>query len=310
MRCEGYPYYEFARELAHRVKEGDKDAIHKAATLLWKKIPRGSVLVPIPSHYGVATYTMDLARELGELAHVPVVDALRCSPRDTLYGKKLQGRRPQDIDLGIYSSNDVVTSKILSRATNVILVDNVVDSGLTYKASMEKLREKYGVDSWMLSIGVVTSPKEDPYGVERILYKENKSRKMVRTLTEGQLKRIISESVKMVLMEMEDSESVDTESNIEQRMGVVHEKHSIRRDFVTRIPNETYIKYHGEFIRNPRNRIYFLSGYQDPSEKGFAYCYYDNVLRAVFTPERKMIKILGYAGKKLALFQGKWVEIK
>ena len=55
-------YYDgINRWVAHKLKDGDNDAIDYAARQIAKVIPQNAVLVPIPGHHGKAEQTMQLA---------------------------------------------------------------------------------------------------------------------------------------------------------------------------------------------------------------------------------------------------------
>ena len=151
------------RALAHKVKEGNKNAILKAASLLHKYVQPNSILIPIPSHTGISTYTKELADIIAQKSNSTVLDILRSGQRDMLYNRKMNGANVNDINLGIYCVGDVngLISKKLHKTRNVILIDNVVDSGITYKQAHDALLREYNVESWMLALGVVEKSNHD-----------------------------------------------------------------------------------------------------------------------------------------------------
>lgn len=151
------------RALAHRVKDGNPKAIEKAASLLYKYVSPHSVLIPIPSHTGVSTYTKELANIIAQKSNSIVLDVLRCGPRDMLYNRKMKGANVNNINLGIYCVGDVngLIAKQLHKAKNIILIDNVVDSGITYNQAHNALAKEYKVDAWMLALGVVEKSDHD-----------------------------------------------------------------------------------------------------------------------------------------------------
>lgn len=120
------------RELAHKVKTGDKSAILLAATLMSSLVPQNATLVPIPSHEGDATYTYDMARAISKIRGVPVVDAIQGFSRESSHEAKLQGRS--------------ITSKVwfykvenVSEDSQVVFIDNVVATGKTCEAARKAL---------------------------------------------------------------------------------------------------------------------------------------------------------------------------
>lgn len=172
LSCLGASYYNGTdiRKLAHLVKRGDVGAIKKAAEILHKYVPVNSILIPIPSHGGKSTYTKVLAKELANMSRARVMDILRSEPREMLYKSKKLGGDPGSVDLKFMGINGNVEKikQILHTASNVILIDNVVDSGVTYEQAHRKILELYGVDAWMLSLGVVEKSEHDP-GESRVI---------------------------------------------------------------------------------------------------------------------------------------------
>lgn len=80
------------RALAHRVKDGDKDGITKAAHImadLVQAVPdyKDAVLVPMPGRKGSAGYTKVLADEIADSLGLEVRDILSVKPHKPLYDK-------------------------------------------------------------------------------------------------------------------------------------------------------------------------------------------------------------------------------
>ena len=70
-------------ETAHAMKEGANWAIYKAAAEMVKYIPTNAVLVPMPSHTGRATYTLELCKRIARETAAEVCDYLRGKERET-----------------------------------------------------------------------------------------------------------------------------------------------------------------------------------------------------------------------------------
>ena len=86
-------YYDgINRWVAHKLKDGDNDAIDYAARQIAKLLPQNAVLVPIPGHHGKAEQTMQLAGAISSYTHLPIVDALRGIERDSQYDAKKRGQ--------------------------------------------------------------------------------------------------------------------------------------------------------------------------------------------------------------------------
>ena len=132
VKSTGFYYDGDRRSLAHGVKDGDKASIEEAARRLARLVPRDAVLIPVPSHTGQATYTLEMARRVADINGSSVVDALVGKPREKLYDVKKQGSVHVDgkefLGLSMKDSANIPSNR------PVFFVDNVVDSGITAKA--------------------------------------------------------------------------------------------------------------------------------------------------------------------------------
>lgn len=163
LACLGGAYQKRIRFLCHLIKDGDMDAIDEASIIMAKHVPPGSILVPIPSHNGYSTYTLTLANYIAKRSKSKVMDILSSPPRERMYNLKFNKGDVESIDLQFSAdSNDrKKIGEILRSARNVILIDNVVSSGVTYKQAQEAIKKLYGVDAWMLSLGAVLNSPYD-----------------------------------------------------------------------------------------------------------------------------------------------------
>lgn len=118
-------------ETAHAMKEGANWAIIRAAREMVQYIPTNAVLVPMPSHTGRATYTLELCRMLAKETAAEVRDILRGSERETLYDLKKQGRHIMPKKLGFYVTEPAPTNR------RILIIDNVVATGTTAAAAVQ-----------------------------------------------------------------------------------------------------------------------------------------------------------------------------
>ena len=117
--------------IAKKVKEENPDAISEAAYQMSKRVSKGSILVPMPSRSGKATYTIKLAEAIAKATDSVVRDVLRGKERMSVYEAKKKGLKIDSRDLGFY-----ITEK-LPKDKNIIIVDNVIDRGITALAAVE-----------------------------------------------------------------------------------------------------------------------------------------------------------------------------
>ena len=167
--------YGSVRNLAHEVKAGDKDAIDKASLIMMNYVPANSILIPIPSHTGKATYTLTLANFIAKRTKSRVLDILSSDAREMLYKQKIRGVDISKINLGFRTDKKDEIGRLLHSVRNVILIDNVIDSGATYEQAKSVIKDTYGVDAWLLSLGAIENPKNKSYDVIRSIYPNRKN---------------------------------------------------------------------------------------------------------------------------------------
>ena len=114
-----------SRVIAHGLKRSLPDAITTAAFQMSPCLPENCVMVPMPSHTGAATYTLQLANLMSEISGAKVLDCLKGTPRLTNYAAKRSGHSLRLTDFGFYLSDDLPEDKV------VCLIDNCIDRGAT-----------------------------------------------------------------------------------------------------------------------------------------------------------------------------------
>lgn len=145
-----YRYYEDGgtRSIARRLKRQEDAAIQKAASELSKFIPENCVLVPMPSHTGVPVAMKTLCKEIAKRTHSTVIYAIQGAHRETLYAVKKRGQTLSEQELAF------VQVKPLPLNKDVIVIDNVVDSGRTALAACHAIQ-----NSIVLAYAYTTNPK-------------------------------------------------------------------------------------------------------------------------------------------------------
>ena len=145
IRVIGALPYEKVRDDCHAVKAGDQEAIRRHAARIAAALPDRSLLIPIPSHTGRATYTSRLAwaivREARPLRKECFIrDVAICTPRESLCTLKQSGRDISKAKVEFRFRNEAFNKKELEYFRNSgfrqVLVDNVMDTGTTAMAMM------------------------------------------------------------------------------------------------------------------------------------------------------------------------------
>lgn len=128
--------YSEIQSLAHEVKNGDTEAIKKAAGHIADMInvipdKDNFLIIPMPSHNGKATYTKTLAEEVAKLTGLPSTDILTCQPHTPLYDyKKVNGIH--NIPTPSFSIKESLPQDKIP-----LIIDNVLDTGTTAYAAAQ-----------------------------------------------------------------------------------------------------------------------------------------------------------------------------
>lgn len=109
-------------------------------------LPLKCILIPVPGHRGGAKANLDLCHALKKAADlsrdVRTIDALRCNPHESLCEAKRQGKDTAGIDIRMHI-NAKETSRedlqMLNKTFQIVLVDNVMDTGRTLRAAAEAI---------------------------------------------------------------------------------------------------------------------------------------------------------------------------
>ena len=120
--------------IAKKVKEENPDAIAEAAYQMSIRIPKGSILVPMPSRTGNATYTVKLAEAIAKATDSEVRDVLKGKARMSVYEAKQKGIKMTPEDLGMYTTEE------LPKGKNIVIIDNVIDKGTTALAAVSAVK--------------------------------------------------------------------------------------------------------------------------------------------------------------------------
>ena len=122
------------RDVCHGIKERDPTAVKEAAMHLSNLgiVTADSVLIPAPQHEGRAVYTKEIADIIAEQTGCKIADVLKSRPRRTLYEMKKQKMYDP---LQFYLDGE-------AERNSLFFVDNVIDTGTTYKEANRLLKGK------------------------------------------------------------------------------------------------------------------------------------------------------------------------
>lgn len=118
-----------ARELSHKFKNNDPEAIEIIASKMARFINSDDDLIPIPSRSGKATNTLNLAIAISKITGSKVYNILEGKPRESIYFIKKRGDSLSGIDFGY---------KLTGKApNNPVLIDGVYDTGTTLRNALK-----------------------------------------------------------------------------------------------------------------------------------------------------------------------------
>ena len=133
-------YEGWLRYLAKGVRAGDKDCIVRAAKLFDLMLPDHCVVVPMPSHTGLATRMLDVANALPEGKRF-VMDSLESEPHESSCSQKEDGFTPAPFSMKF----DPTALEKCPRDDfigGIYVIDNVLCTGTTATAAIKAIEDK------------------------------------------------------------------------------------------------------------------------------------------------------------------------
>ena len=129
-----------------------------AALLLSKLIVPNAILIPIPQSSGKACYTLNLANTIKIIRHdCEVIDLLSGDKREKLYNIKKTQSSVKRMDLGLKIKEDTDCKNTLLSNSNIFLIDNVVNTGLTFIQARRALKAYAEVEPTLLAISATNN---------------------------------------------------------------------------------------------------------------------------------------------------------
>ena len=146
--------YDKVRELCHQKDMSAYDYVKLIGDRFYPFLPEKSVLIPVPGHDGKASHTLQLCSAIlvstatancedGVVKkYAALCDCLCCPPHPSFCELKHNGEDIADIPLVMQWLNEVekwVLDSYINDGCVPILVDNVVDTGKTARACMDRI---------------------------------------------------------------------------------------------------------------------------------------------------------------------------
>lgn len=159
--------------ICHNVKEGDLVSTIMAAKDLHEVLNEHNltgcniIFVPVPGHKGYATTAMNLCRELMPMRNCHVADVFHAEPRQlSLYDcKKLGiGVTLDDIGAFITAPHRETCKRLRDMGYTFVLVDNVIDTGLTMKSALKALNKALDNNCKVCILTIASTGRFNMYG--------------------------------------------------------------------------------------------------------------------------------------------------
>lgn len=115
------------REICHGIKECDMNCLQTAADFFLNAgvVQENDVLIPAPQHTGRAEYTLQMAQMVAKETGAVVADCLYRLQGESLYKAKQEGRNVPPV---FWMNGSIPAGRL-------IFVDNVIDTGVTFRAA-------------------------------------------------------------------------------------------------------------------------------------------------------------------------------
>ena len=155
-------YYKL-QDLCHCLKNGDYQAIETSAYLLSKYISKDDVVITMPSHFGHATYMLQIANLLHDKCGCKVMGILSSPYHEPWCDTKMKNGINAAMNYEFSVSNQDSTPN------KIYIIDNVYSSGKTMNNAITKIKSVFqesNVDG--LVIGYV-----DQETIKQLHYNEN-----------------------------------------------------------------------------------------------------------------------------------------
>lgn len=129
-------YNRHIREVCRGIKDRDNEAIKEAAGFFINLdlIKKHDILILSPQHEGIAVYTLSIGKIVSDETGAEIYNILTSHPRDSLYTMKASHQKivPPDFICTPYN--------IPLDTGNIWFLDNVYDTGATFKAAERAVR--------------------------------------------------------------------------------------------------------------------------------------------------------------------------
>jgi predicted amidophosphoribosyltransferase len=137
-----------AREICHRFKDNDPEAISIMAIKMARFINIDDSIIPVPSRTGKATNTLELAYAISDITGAEVYDIVEGKARTSIYYAKKRGDDLNSIDFGYrlkgsIPSNPVIIDGVMATGTTLKNIQNLIPNSkiVVYAKTISKLSD-------------------------------------------------------------------------------------------------------------------------------------------------------------------------
>ena len=147
-------YEGWLRYLAKGVKYRDAECIRKSAALFDLMLPDHCVVVPMPSHMGLAGCMLEVANALPQGKRF-IMDSLESEPHESSQSQKKAGFAPTPFRMKF----DPAALERCPQADfngGIYVIDNVLCTGVTATAAIKAIQDCSGLDAKVVTLAYAT----------------------------------------------------------------------------------------------------------------------------------------------------------
>ena len=147
-------YEGWLRYVAKGVKYRDAECVRKAASLFDIMLPDHCVVVPMPSHMGLAGCMLEVANALPQGKRF-IMDSLESEPHESSQSQKKAGFAPTPFRMKFHPAALEQCPKA-DFDGGIYVIDNVLCTGVTATAAIKAVQDCAGLDAKVVTLAYAT----------------------------------------------------------------------------------------------------------------------------------------------------------